>query len=321
MWRILTTGDITMTITINKTLHKLLATKRPHGTELETLWDMFIDTGIEPKVYYSHADMMFAVVDVLKADNTVAETMFTCHLDTVDRNNGINQLQYADGRLYAKDSILGADDGAGAYVLFRLITAGVPGRYVFFAGEERGGIGSRWAADNHKEVFACYKRAIAFDRKGTNHVIYEQCGGRCASKEFTAALAAKLTFAEPFIVTSGVYTDTAELTGLIPECTNVSCGYSDEHTTRESLNVVWLEKFISHLLTVDFEDLPCVRGTSQYDYDSFDEFDMAFINGDVDGYSDDAHVEDVILLMEQNSVSIADLLKYIKSYDLSNLLV
>jgi len=35
-----------------------------------------------------------------------------------------------------------------------------------------------------------------------------------------------------------VYTDTAEFTDIIPECTNRSVGYAREHTQEESLDLV-----------------------------------------------------------------------------------
>ena len=45
----------------------------------------------------------------------------------------------------------------------------------------------------------------------------------------------------------------------IPECTNVSVGYNNEHTGREIQNMTYLEKLCKAVLKVNWKELPVVR--------------------------------------------------------------
>ena len=59
---------------------------------------------------------------------------------------------------------LGADDGAGIYIMLRMIETKKPGLYVFHRGEERGGIGAKATVTKHAEFFkkGGYEQCIAF---------------------------------------------------------------------------------------------------------------------------------------------------------------
>jgi hypothetical protein len=63
----------------------------------------------------------------------------------------------------------------------------------------------------------------------------------------------------------GIFTDTANYTHLIPECTNVACGYDGAHTSAEYLDVEYLVKLASALIAVDWETLPTVRDVAEVD--------------------------------------------------------
>src|SRR3546814_793550 len=43
---------------------------------------------------------------------------------------------------------------------------------------------------------------------------------------------------------TGVYTDTNEYAGIVPECTNLSVGYQRQHGPRETLDVVHCEQLL-----------------------------------------------------------------------------
>jgi hypothetical protein len=153
------------------------------------------------------------------------------------------------------------------WLMMEMIDSGVPGTYVFFRGEEKGGIGSRHAAQHNAEFFTGFDRAVAFDRRGTADVITHQAGGRCCSDVFADALANQLsannvTYAP---CSGGVFTDTANLTDLIAECTNLSCGYDSEHSTAESLDVEHLLHMRDALINVNWEDLPTTRKPGEVD--------------------------------------------------------
>jgi hypothetical protein len=58
---------------------------------------------------------------------------------------------------------------------------------------------------------------------------------------------------------TGVFTDTANFTELVSECTNISCGYEKEHSDKERLNVKHLKMLAAQIVKVDWESLPTVR--------------------------------------------------------------
>jgi len=149
---------------------------------------------------------------------------------------------------------LGADNAAGCYVLLKMIAARVPGLYVFFRGEERGGIGSRWIAENRAGMFARIDAAIQFDRRDTKSIITHMAVGRTCSDEFARSLADTLAMGHELDDT-GSFTDTANLAGIIPECTNVSVGYDFEHSAQETLRAEYLER-LARACVATFKNSP-----------------------------------------------------------------
>ena len=121
-----------------------------------------------------------------------------------------------------------------------------------------------------------FDRAIAFDRKGLGDVITHQGWSRCCSDEFAQALAHALTTDTMWMLPddTGVYTDTAEFVDLIPECTNISVGYSGAHGPQESLNVAYLERLADAATQIDWDALPTTRDPAASDsvYDSWGEW-------------------------------------------------
>jgi len=111
-----------------------------------------------------------------------------------------------------------------------------------------------------------FDRAVAFDRRGIDSVITHQGWGRCCSDTFGSALADALMDGHDALMMlnddTGVYTDTAEFTELIPECTNISVGYAREHTQEESLDLVYYNNLAAAVLTVDWDALPVERDPS-----------------------------------------------------------
>jgi hypothetical protein len=64
----------------------------------------------------------------------------------------------------------------------------------------------------------------------------------------------------------GVFTDTANYIELIPECTNVSCGYQNEHTGKETLHLPTVFALRDACLSVDWENLPTKRDPKVVEY-------------------------------------------------------
>lgn len=195
-------------------------------------------------------------------------TMFTSHLDTADREQKKtilfskeedgDEIIFTDG-----SSILGADDKSGVTVMLYLMSHNIPGLYYFFIGEERGGIGSNQLSSgfDRTEHVRGITKCVSFDRRKTVSVITHQLGRQCCSNEFGTALCKEFNKSglNLSLDTTGVYTDSASLMDDIPECTNISVGYNNEHTGRELQNITYLEKLCKAALSVNWEGLPVVR--------------------------------------------------------------
>jgi hypothetical protein len=65
---------------------------------------------------------------------------------------------------------------------------------------------------------------------------------------------------------TGVYTDTAEFTDIIPECTNISVGYDHEHSQQECLNIHHYELLSQAVLAVQWDKLPTDRDPTVPEY-------------------------------------------------------
>jgi hypothetical protein len=206
--------------------------------------------------------------------------LWSCHTDTVHNFSGYQTVRYnpltgfaslSKASRRAKVNCLGADDTAGVFILCQMIAAGVPGHYVFHYGEEPGGIGSSGLAIDSPELIEDCQIAIAFDRRGTSDVITHQYGGRTASEAFALSLAAQLNAADPaftYAPAKGVFTDTANYDRLIPECTNLSVGYQDEHRSSESLNIPHVLRLLAAVSQINQSALVVKRDPADYsDYE------------------------------------------------------
>jgi len=198
-----------------------------------------------------------------------SRSSFMCHLDTVGTySEPVRRI--VDGDFIKTDgkTILGADDRAGITVLLYMIAHGIPGRYCFFFGEEKGCIGSGNSA-NDLDFWKDIDRCISFDRAGYTDVITHQTMGRTASDNFAMALSRSLnSHGMAFRPNDeGMYTDSREFSGIIPECTNLSVGYFGAHTNYEKQDVVFLEQLCKAVVRVDWESLPVSRDPSVIDYD------------------------------------------------------
>lgn len=255
----------------------MLTYRRAHGSDGERA---FVDRYVMPRdpriVHDPRTGEELAYVLVTDPESRV---MFSSHVDTMhpagrgpvfqpvvhDENIGLAYLPKGAG------GCLGADDGAGVYLLLSMYEAGVPGTYVFHRGEERGGIGSGGIAKHHSEFLRHFDYAIAFDRRGTTDVITHQFVGRCCSTLFAQGFADLLDM-DYSPCSGGSFTDTANYIDDIAECTNVSCGYEGEHGPGECVDVYHVERLRERLLEVGHQIglLPIERKAGERDPDDFD---------------------------------------------------
>lgn len=265
-------------------LAQILTTKRAHGSAGDTQFRTWLmaalrNMKVEPKVLAEN------IVVTVSDSGEDSKILFSCHIDTVhsaEVSDGSRQKLAYDkgfGHLFLDTSskghgtCLGADDGAGIYVLMRMIEARVKGTYVFHVGEERGGIGSNNMRSKHQDFLKKFSHAIAFDRAGTDDVVYVQGGTSCASIECAEALSQALNELNSEFTFKpsdrGTFTDTKVYAGTIVECLNVSVGYLNQHSQDESLDVAFLEDLVDACINLDWEALPKKRipGVSGF-YDS-----------------------------------------------------
>ena len=244
------------------TIMDMFSFHRPRDSEVE---QQFIDEYLTP--------LGFRRDEHLNLVLTIGENpriLFSSHFDTVGRTEGYKELHY-DGTLLTlskQDKIdgfecLGADDTAGVWLMTEMVKARIPGVYVIHYAEESGCIGSSAKAKD-EEFFKNIKIAIAFDRMGTTDVITHQCSVRTASDAFALALAEQL--GGGFIPDdSGVYTDTNEYAHIVPECTNISVGYYNQHGQNERQDVPFLIALRDTLMEVDWDALPVERDPDVYE--------------------------------------------------------
>jgi hypothetical protein len=259
---------------IKKKFLKLTSKTYPHGTEDQLKNHL-------PKGYKEDGFGNYYIEVGINSN-----TMFTCHLDTADRQQKIVR-HILDGNIIKTDgtSILGADDKAGMTIMLNMIENKIPGLYYFFIGEERGCVGSRKLSQNwsNMEFSERINKCISFDRRGTDSVITEQFYGVCCSIGFAKELSNRLNSTsydfkycpDP----TGIYTDSAQFTTLIPECTNISVGYYSEHTTSERQDILHLENLCKAVCEIDWETLPILRNDltewSYLDKDDEDEWEVS----------------------------------------------
>lgn len=237
----------------------------PHGTEKQKL-KKFLPKGIQED---KHGNFFLTI-----GHNFT--TMFTCHLDTAcSYQKFVNHVQ--DDKYIKTDgtTILGADDKAGMVVLLYMIEKKIPGLYYFFVGEEVGCIGSSKLASQFE--WMDITKVVSFDRRGTHSVITEQFCGMCCSDEFAIALSHELNSTglglELRPDDTGVLTDSAQFVDLVPECTNISVGYYNEHTFNETQDIDYLARLCQACVKIDWESLPIVRQPGDDGYLSEDEDD------------------------------------------------
>lgn len=198
---------------------------------------------------------------------TKPDILWSCHTDTVHISGGTQRLTF-DGKTLklhkkSRSSCLGADCGAGVFLMTEMIKAGKPGLYVFHAEEENGAVGSRAFAKTNAKYLQGFKAAIAFDRRGTDSVISHMGSVRTCSNAFADSLAAQLegyTRDE-----TGGLTDTKQYRHIIPECTNISVGYDGAHSSVESLDVPHILRLKDQLIRLDTSKLVIERDPASKD--------------------------------------------------------
>jgi hypothetical protein len=246
----------------SESLFYMLQTMRPAGSKTE---EDFIRQWIQPLGTETdgYGNEYIRIGD--------APIMWSCHTDSVHNVEGFQKIKHKAGWIglhpdEKRANCLGADDCAGVWLLREMILAGKSGLYVFHREEECGGHGSQWIAKNNAALVDGIQACIALDRKGTDSIITHQWGGRCASDAFAASMGKQ--FSGYKADTGGSFTDSANYTHLVPECSNLSVGYEAQHSKDERLAYFHLLDLRDQLLRFDYRKVAIQRtpeASSPYD--------------------------------------------------------
>jgi hypothetical protein len=259
--------------TVDPVLVRILSWKRPFESTGEINFMTWLHKEIEHRGHkLTVAAKGNVIVTVPRKDGKVSSVMFSCHTDTVHSDCNGDQRVFYDpqmGHIFldTKDpsagSCLGADDGAGIWLMLEMMSAQVPGTYVFHRGEERHGVGSHALLAEGKQFLESFDIAVAFDRKDVGDVIVTQGGQPCASLKCGEALAKRLNeLGQGFkysICHGGSFTDTRVYRGVIDECLNLSVGYENAHSSQEYLDYAHLVKLREAVIKLDWDALPVDR--------------------------------------------------------------
>ena len=242
-------------------LLEILSFARPHDSECEKRF-------VREFVDKAHPDITQDAFGNRMVRLGSAPIMWSCHVDTVAAEGGYQMVDFdpmtglASLRNGKGGMSLGADDGAGVWIMLQMLKAGVEGLYVFHRGEERGCLGSEWIVRNTPELLHGIDAAIAFDRGGTHDVITHQSFGMTASDKFAWSIANQLNRHKGLRFqpdNTGVFTDTNTYADLISECSNLSVGYDRNHGPNETLDVYHAERLLDAMLVLDLDAIEIDR--------------------------------------------------------------
>lgn len=220
-----------------------------------------------------------------------SNSMFCSHLDTATAAY-VKVNHVFEGKFIKTDgkSILGADDKAGVAVMSYMIENKIPGLYYFFLAEEVGCQGSKKLSTlwkEKKELFGKINKVVAFDRKAYKSIITHQFGRTC-SDEFAKDLSTKLNALDKAFVyepdNTGLYTDSAQFRSFIPECTNISVGYFDQHMMIEKQDIEFLEKLCQAVIKIDWDSL-VIKRDPEKDNDHGTRYNTHTYNDEYSSYS------------------------------------
>ena len=204
---------------------------------------------------------------------------FTSHHDTVHREDGMQRVRVEDGVAMLdygeKSSCLGADCTTGIWLMLEMIDAGIQGVYVIHSAEEIGCVGSSRLIQRNPKWLSHIDAVISFDRRAYDSIVTHQMGYRTCSDAFANSLNDVIGLGmkpDP----TGSYTDSNEYASRISECTNVSVGYFDQHSKKETQDLDFAAQLRDALITADWSKLVIKRDPSVFDVGYWEDFENSF---------------------------------------------
>lgn len=237
--------------------------------------------------------------------------IWSSHTDTVHTTSGLQDV-FVDKKSIVRvrdqktSNCLGADCTTGVYIMMEMIKARVPGRYIFHRDEEAGRQGSQWIVDKTPDVLKGIDAAIAFDRRGFSDIITHQ-SYRTSSNEFAESLA-KILDMDYKPSPNGSFTDTRSYMALVPECTNISVGYGNAHSSAECQDLPHLIRLVEAMKKFDSSSLVIKRTAAEPEAQTY------HWQGGARGYyggSSYSPPSDVYGLVRENPKSVATIMEMV----------
>ena len=170
-----------------------------------------------------------------------------CNMYTIHNFKGMHRIQSSDG--------IGGDDRCGIYMIKQLVLDGYRPSILFCEDEEKGGIGSdKFSQTQYIEDLEDMNFLIELDRRGSEDAVFYDCDNH----EFTKYIEETTGYMENW----GTFSDICNLSEVCRIASvNLSCGYYNEHTTKE---YVIFEEMLNTIDVVEklLEDKDC----KQYAY-------------------------------------------------------
>jgi len=144
---------------------------------------------------------------------------------------------------------LNADDCNGILVALQLLEVLPNLKVCFTVEEEIGGVGANETKFNTK-FFENVNYLVQADRRGSSDLIYYTNGLICASSDFIADIS-ELMEKYKYELVEGVFTDIGIMSNELGiSGINVSCGYYNEHTSKEICKLSELENCLNFIYEI-----------------------------------------------------------------------
>jgi di/tripeptidase len=226
----------------NKNLEEFLKFK----THTEVIDKVY--TGIQGKNFTVHEDKKHTIIvpeDIKWGDELDIMPCIVAHTDTVSKKKPTT-LKVKDGIVSNPDGVLGADDRAGCYAIWKMLKADVRAIYILTDEEEVGGIGAYECAVSvlFETLIPNISAFIELDRESSDDIALYGFDNEALNKLFED---------RGYITNYGSYTDVVDLakeSGIA--CINLSVGYYNQHTKKEFLVL----KELYRTVDVMCKDLP-----------------------------------------------------------------
>lgn len=265
--------------TVEPLLVEVLSIQNPSANEI-TKW-LAIDKvkSLLPKRFFieedSYGNLLFDNRPVKKRTEPVPTII--AHLDQVHYYARGFRLALFGDKLVAYDDIgrrvgTGGDDKCGIYVLIKLLLSDIPCRAIVTQDEEIGLLGTAEIKPAWGEQSSILLQA---DRRGCNDLIKHTNGNLIASDDLVARVLALPECAD-MKPEYGSVTDVGDLCSLFEVAGfNISAGYYDAHSSRESIKLSELQLCLARVMAIcrmvgnevqSYPDQPMSRYGGRYGY-------------------------------------------------------